>query len=93
MSKILIDKSVISKGWKTMGVALIDAEMMVICILVTKNTMTNTKAVGDKSWDRTIQVATVKKGLIYRIKFNLFKIDSISEAEYFCVKGGPFLNY
>lgn len=32
-----------------MGVTLIDAEMMVICILVTKNSMTNTKAVGDKS--------------------------------------------
>lgn len=32
-----------------MGLRLIDAEMMVICILVTKNSMKNSNAVGDKS--------------------------------------------
>lgn len=32
-----------------MGLRLIDANMMVIFILVTKKSMTNTKVVGDKS--------------------------------------------
>lgn len=51
-----------------MGLRVIDAEMMVICILVTKNSMTNIKAVGDKSCDRMIQVATVKKMLHFQNK-------------------------
>lgn len=61
VSKILIDKPVISKGWKSMALGLIDAERMVIFILVTNCIMTDTKVLSDKSWDRRIQVATQKK--------------------------------
>lgn len=59
--KILIDKPVISKGWKIMAFGLIDAEIMVIFILVTNHTMAATKLLGDKSWDRRIHVATLRK--------------------------------
>ena len=61
VSKILIDKPVISKGWKSIALRLIDAEMMVIFILVTNHSMTDIKVLGDKSWDRRIQVATLRK--------------------------------
>lgn len=61
VSKILIDKPVISKGWKSMALRLIDAEVTVIFILVTNHSMTDTKVLGDKSWDRRIQVATLRK--------------------------------
>lgn len=61
VSKILIDKPVISKGWKNMALRLIDAEMIVIFILVTNHSMTDTKVLGDKSWDRRIQVASLRK--------------------------------
>lgn len=61
VSKILIDKPVISKGWKSMALGLTDAERMVIFILVTNCIMTDTKVLSDKSWGRRIQVATQKK--------------------------------
>lgn len=60
VSKILIDKPVTSKGWKSMDLRLIDEEMMVIFILVTNPSMTDTKVLGDKSWGR-IQVAALRK--------------------------------
>lgn len=44
-----------------MALRFIDAEMMIIFILVTNRNMTDTKVLGDKSRDRRIQAATLRK--------------------------------